>query len=165
MPSPKERKVMHLANIGNYLHDLVKVMEAMNKNLVEIGKILKESDESYEQIVSGKGPMMVPRGCDCSPNYCCCSDKDRAFADDKPLEDKRTPYGWMEELGRTWFYHGEPPVRARELLTREEFLELMNKGGTETTKQVPARFEDLDEKLPCGCTVRDHKFGEHLEGE
>lgn len=74
MPSPEERKVMHLANIGNYMHDLVKVMTAVNQNLVELGKILKESDESYEQIVSSKGPMMVPREAE-----------DIRFVDDKPL--------------------------------------------------------------------------------
>jgi hypothetical protein len=78
MPSPEERKVMHLANIGNYLYDLVKVMAEVNTNLVELGKILKESDESYEQIVSDKGPMMVLREAE-----------DVQFVDDKPfLENK-----------------------------------------------------------------------------
>lgn len=50
MPSAEERKVMHLANIGNYLHDLVKVMEAVNKNLVELAKIVQKEEPQITHV-------------------------------------------------------------------------------------------------------------------
>jgi hypothetical protein len=48
MPSAEERKVHHLANIGNYLHDLVVVMKEINRNLEDLAKIAKELNETEQ---------------------------------------------------------------------------------------------------------------------
>jgi hypothetical protein len=64
MPSAEERMVMHLANIGNYLHDLVKIMEAVNKNIVDFAKIVKENGEGLpeteDEFVQKEEPKIAP---------------------------------------------------------------------------------------------------------
>lgn len=59
----EDRKIRALEGIKSYLGDLVKVMDAVNKNLVEFAKQIQESDERYDKIMTDKGDMMalVPR--------------------------------------------------------------------------------------------------------
>jgi hypothetical protein len=57
MPSAEERKVMHLANIGNYLYDLIVVMKEINRNLEDLAKIAKELNE----IEAGPSPAWAKK--------------------------------------------------------------------------------------------------------
>lgn len=61
MSDTDRRNAQSLATIARHLGDIVNGMRALNENLVAFHKYIKESDETYDEIVSGKGPMMVPR--------------------------------------------------------------------------------------------------------
>lgn len=43
MPNAAERQARALESIKGYMHDLVKVMTAVNENLVEFSKIYKDT--------------------------------------------------------------------------------------------------------------------------
>jgi DNA anti-recombination protein RmuC len=66
-----------LKDISRYLGDIANGMHTLNENFVAFHKYLKDSDESYDELVSGKGPMMVPREAE-----------DVRFVDDEPLDQK-----------------------------------------------------------------------------
>jgi DNA anti-recombination protein RmuC len=66
-----------LRDISRYLGDIANGVHTLNENLVVIHNYLKESDQSYDELVSGKGPMMVPREAE-----------DVRFVDDMPLDKK-----------------------------------------------------------------------------
>lgn len=56
MASAEERMVMHLANIGNNLFDLVKEVEKLNKGIEAINNSLVEFTKVYREINEGLSP-------------------------------------------------------------------------------------------------------------
>jgi hypothetical protein len=61
--SNDDRKMRALEGIKGYLGDLVKVMTAVNENLVEFAKQIQDSDDKYDKLMEKKGDMMslIPR--------------------------------------------------------------------------------------------------------
>jgi hypothetical protein len=61
--APEQRQALALEGIKNYLGDLVRVMTAVNQNLVDFSKQIQASDEKYDELMVKKGDMMalIPR--------------------------------------------------------------------------------------------------------
>jgi len=61
--SVEESKLRALSSIAGSLKDIVRVMTALNENLVAFAKQTKESDDKYDKLMEKKGDMMalIPR--------------------------------------------------------------------------------------------------------
>jgi len=166
VPNEEARQAKALEGIERYVKQLVPIFKTINQNLVDFAKIAQTNEKNALEELN---KHLAPEGYE--------------FKKDTIL----TPKEWQDRLGRHWKYKdGAKLVDPEHKITAEQFFYLMQEFGVEVPgkkeqiesdrcggcgllyceiEDCGSPKENLDKKLSCGCTLRDHKFGEHLGGE